>query len=80
MKIDFLPKLQMMPYLDIYGNCIEDDITDHVCQNCLNQVDEAAGIRGAALIHTSYYATLRDSIINFSLVKFTMLVSNHSTN
>ncbi len=58
MKINWMPLFQFMPYLDSYGNCIEDDITTHVCQNCLNQVDEAAGIRGAALVHSSYYDTL----------------------
>jgi hypothetical protein len=67
MKNQFLPNLQMMPYLDYYGNCIEDDISSHVCQNCLNQAEEHAGIRRGALVRTTYYTTLAADPENITL-------------
>ncbi len=47
-----------MPYLDYYGNCIEDTLDAHICQNCLDQTEEHAGIRRGAWVHKNRYAAI----------------------
>jgi hypothetical protein len=58
MKLNFLPALQRMPYLDYYGNCVEDGLDSHVCQNCLSTSEEHANISAGAWVHKNRYAAL----------------------